>query len=156
MIKSFVAIAALAACAVAGPVAAQSTNDENQVLLSQIQTDKRAIVLKGLQLTDSESAAFIPIYDEYEAERKQLADRTIALLDKFAANYDSMTDDAARSILKDWVSLEDSRLDLTKKYAKRFEKVLPARKVLRFVQIENKLDTVVEMEAVRVIPLAKP
>jgi len=156
MNKSFVAIAALAICTVAGPVAAQSTNDENQALLSQIQTDKRAIVLKGLQLTDPESAAFTPIYDEYEAERKQLADRTVALLDKFVANYDSMTDDAARGILKDWLGLEDSRLDLTKKYAKRFEKVLPAPKVLRFVQIENKLDTAVEMEAVRLVPLAKP
>jgi hypothetical protein len=155
MNKSFVAIAALAICTVAGPVAAQSTNDENQALLSQIQTDKRAIVLKGLQLTDPESAAFTPIYDEYEAERKQLADRTVALLDKFVANYDSMTDDAARGILKDWLGLEDSRLDLTKKYAKRFEKVLPAPKVLRFVQIENKLDTAVEMEAVRLVPLAK-
>jgi hypothetical protein len=156
MNKSFVAIAALAVCAVSGPLAAQSTNDENQALLSQIQTDKRAIVLKGLQLTAPESAAFTPIYDQYEAERKQLADRTVALLDKFVANYDSMTDDAARGILKDWVSLEDSRLDLTKKYAKRFEKVLPAPKVLRFVQIENKLDTAVEMEAVRLVPLAKP
>lgn len=156
MNKSFVAIAALAVCAVSGPLAAQSTNDENQALLSQIQTDKRAIVLKGLQLTAPESAAFTPIYDEYEAERKQLADRTVALLDKFVANYDSMTDDAARGILKDWLSLEDSRLDLTKKYAKRFEKVLPAPKVLRFVQIENKLDTAVEMEAVRLVPLAKP
>ena len=155
MNKSFVAIAALAVCAVSGQLSAQSTNDENQALLSQIQTDKRAIVLKGLQLTDSESAAFIPIYDEYEAERKQLADRTVALLDKFVANYESMTDDAARGILKDWLSLEDSRLDVTKKYAKRFEKVLPAPKVLRFVQIENKLDTAVEMEAVRLVPLAK-
>ena len=155
MNKSFVAIAALAVCAVSGPLAAQSTNDENQALLSQIQTDKRAIVLKGLQLTTSEAAAFIPIYDEYEAERKQLADRTVALIDKLVANYDSMTDDAARGILKDWFSVEDSRLDLTKKYAKRFEKVLPAPKVLRFVQIENKLDTAVEMEAVRLVPLAK-
>ena len=156
MNKSFVAIAALAVCAVSGQLSAQSTNDENKALLSQIQTDKRAIVLKGLELTASESAAFIPIYDEYESERKQLADRTVALLDKFVANYESMTDDAARGILKDWLSLEDSRLDVTKKYAKRFEKVLPAPKVLRFVQIENKLDTAVEMEAVRVIPLAKP
>jgi len=156
MNKSFVAIAALAVCAVSGQLSAQSTNDENKALLSQIQTDKRAIVLKGLELTASESAAFIPIYDEYEAERKQLADRTVALLDKFVANYESMTDDAARGILKDWLSLEDSRLDVTKKYAKRFEKVLPAPKVLRFVQIENKLDTAVEMEAVRLVPLAKP
>ena len=80
------------------------------------------------------------------------------MLDKFAANYDSMTDDAARSILKDWMRLEDSTaLTLTKKYAKRLrEGAVRRRKVLRFVQIENKLDTAVEMEAVRVIPLAKP
>lgn len=155
MNKSFVAIAALAVCAVSGQLSAQSTNDENKALLSQIQTDKRAIVLKGLELTASESAAFIPIYDEYEAERKQLADRTVALLDKFVANYESMTDDAARGILKDWLSLEDSRLDVTKKYAKRFEKVLPAPKVLRFVQIENKLDTLLQQRAVANIPLAR-
>jgi hypothetical protein len=103
MHKHFVALAALAACTAAGPVMAQSVNDENQVLLSQIQTDKRAIVLKGLQLSQPESAAFIPIYDEYQAEQKKIADRTIATIDKFAANYDSMTEDAAQGILKEWL-----------------------------------------------------
>ena len=156
MNKSFVVMATLAACAVAGPVAAQSTSDENQVLLSQIQTDKRAIVLRGLQLSDAESADFIPIYDEYQAEQKKIADRTLATLDKFASNYDSMTEDAARGILKDWIGIEDDRVGLLKKYVKKLEKTLPAQKVLRFVQIENKLNTVLEMQAVRAIPLAKP
>ena len=156
MNKSFVVMAALAACALAGPVAAQSVNDENQVLLSQIQTDKRAIVLRGLELSESESAAFIPIFDEYQAEQKKIADRTVATLDKFAANYDSMTEDAARGILKDWMGIEDDRVGLLKKYVKKLEKALPAQKVLRFVQIENKLNTVLEMQAVRAVPLAKP
>jgi len=156
MHKHFVALAAFAACAVAGPVMAQSVNDENQVLLSQIQTDKRAIVLKGLQLSQPESAAFIPIYDEYQAEQKKIADRTIATIDKFAANYDSMTEDAAQGILKEWLGIEDDRADLLKKYVKKLDKVLPAQKVLRFVQIENKLNTLVAMQAARVIPLAKP
>jgi hypothetical protein len=156
MNKSFVVMAALAACALAGPVAAQSVNDENQVLLSQIQTDKRAIVLRGLELSESESAAFIPIFDEYQAEQKKIADRTVATLDKFAANYDSMTEDAARGILKDWIGIEDDRVGLLKKYVKKLEKALPAQKVLRFVQIENKLNTVLEMQAVRAVPLAKP
>jgi hypothetical protein len=156
MNRPIVALAALAACAVAAPAVAQTQNDENQVLISQIQTDKRAVVLRGLQLTDPESRAFIPIYDEYQAERKKLADRSVALLDKFVANYDSMTDDAAKGILKDWFGIEDERISLIRKYAKRFEKVLPATKVLRFVQIENKLDTLIEMQAVQAIPLAQP
>ena len=156
MHKHFVALAALAACAVAAPVMAQTANDENQVLLSQIQTDKRAIVLKGLQLTPPESAAFTPIYDKYQAEQKKIADRALATLDKFAANYDSMTEDAAEGILKEWFGIEDDRLDLVKDYAKKLHRVLPAQKVLRFVQIENKLNTLVAMQAARVIPLAKP
>jgi hypothetical protein len=156
MNRAIVALAAFAACAVAAPADAQSQNDENQVLISQIQTDKRAVVLRGLQLTDTQSRAFIPIYDEYQAERKKLADRSVALLNKFVANYDSMTDDAAKGILKDWFGIEDERMSLIKKYAKRFEKVLPATTVLRFVQIENKLDTLIEMQAVQAIPLAQP
>jgi hypothetical protein len=156
MHKHLVALAALAACAVAGPAMAQSVNDENQVLLSQIQTDKRAIVLKGLQLSDAESREFIPIYDEYQAEQKEIADRTITTLDKFAANYDSMTEDAAQGILKEWLGIEDDRAELMKKYVKKLDRVLPAQKVLRFVQIENKLNTLVAMQAARVIPLAKP
>jgi hypothetical protein len=156
MKRPILALAALAACAVAAPSLAQSQNDETQVLLSRIQTDKRAIVLEGLQLTDEQSRAFTPIYDEYQAERKKLADRSVALLNKFVSNYDSMTDDAARSILKDWFDIEDERISLIKKYAKRSEKALPATRVLRFVQIENKLDTLIELEAVRAIPLAQP
>src|SRR5262245_62690437 len=106
MKRPILAFAALAACAVAAPALAQSQNDENQALVSQIQTDKRAVVLRTLQLTDAQSSAFVPIYDEYQAERKKLADRSVALLNKFVSNYDSMTDDAARDILKDWFGIE--------------------------------------------------
>ena len=50
-------------------------NAEDQVLLSQIQADKPAVVLKSLELTDPESRAFTPIYDEYQDERKEIAER---------------------------------------------------------------------------------
>src|SRR5262245_27393514 len=130
MHKHFVALAALAVCAVAAPAMAQSVNDDNQVLLSQIQTDKRAIVLKTLQLSDAESKAFIPIYDKYQAEQKKIADRAVTTLDKFASNYDSMTEDAAEGILKEWFGIEDDRAELLRDYAKKFGKVLPAQKVL--------------------------
>jgi hypothetical protein len=66
-----------------------------------------------------------------------------------------MTDDAARKILKDWFSLQDYEVALTRKYAKRLEKVLPPAKVIRFVQIENKLDTLLKLKAVANIPLAR-
>ncbi len=134
---------------------AQSTHDEQQQLIAQIQTDKCAIVLKTLALDDSQVQAFTPIYDKYQVERKKLFDRAAELLDLYASNYESMTDDAAKKILKDWFSLQDDEETLTRKYSKQFEKVLPPAKVIRFVQIENKLNTMLQLRAVANIPLAK-
>jgi hypothetical protein len=135
--------------------AAQSTVDDQQQLLAQIQTDRRAIVLKSMALDDAQVAAFTPVYDTYQAERKKLADRAVELIGTYASNYDSMTDDAAKGILKDWFALREDENRLIKDYAKRMNKVLPPVKVLRFVQIENKLDAVLRIPAVRAIPLAQ-
>jgi hypothetical protein len=148
----------LAACAALGApyaVKSQSTHDEQQQVIAQIQTDKHAIVLKTLALDDAQVQAFTPIYDKYQFERKQLFDRAADLLDLYASNYESMTDDAAKKILKDWFSLQDAEVALTRKYAKQLENVLPPVKVIRFVQIENKLDTLLRLKVVANIPLAK-
>jgi hypothetical protein len=149
------AVTAMAALASAFPAQAQSTVDDQQQLLAQIRSDRRAVVLKSMALDDAQVAAFTPVYDAYQAERKKLADRAVALIDAYASNYDSMSDDAAKGILKDWLTIRDDENQLTKDYAKRMAKVLPPVKVLRFVQIENKIDAVLRIPAVRTIPLAQ-
>jgi hypothetical protein len=136
--------------------------DDTQLLISQIQADRKAVVLQNMGMTDEETAAFVPIYDEYQAEQKKLAEERIAIVDKFAKHYNSavdaatsMDDNAAAKILKSWSQLEDRDLALNKKYVKRFEKVLPASKVLRLVQIENKINALVDIQMAQMIPLAR-
>jgi len=145
----------LAGVGTSSPATAQSTYDDTELLLTQIQTDKRAVVLKSMELDDAQMAAFMPVYDAYQKDRKQLAEGTVNLLNSYASNYDSMTDEAAGKLLKDWMQIEEDRTDLMKSYVKKFEKVLPKTKVLRFVQIENKLNTVLSLPAVRAVPLAQ-
>ena len=150
------ACAMLAATIATVPAAqAQSSTDETQQLLTQIQTDKRAVVLEAMQLDDTQMRAFTPIYDEYQQERKKLFEEGLEVINSYAANYDSMTDDAAAKLLKSWMEFEDNKTALMKKYVKRFDKVLPATKMLRFVQIENKLNTVLSLPGIQAIPLAK-
>jgi hypothetical protein len=132
-----------------------NTNDDTQMILSQIAADKAAVVLKSLELTDPEARGFTPIYDEYQKERKEIGERQVATLNKFASNYGSMTEDAAGDILKEWFKIQEDKTDVLKKYAKRFDRVLPRTKVLRFVQVESKLETLIDMQAARVVPLAK-
>ena len=144
MKKILIALAAVAALGAAEGTLAQSSgtismSDQEQLLVSQIQTDKRAVVLSALELTDAEVAAFTPIYDEYQAEMKKIFTRGSEVLNKYASNYDSMTDDAAEDILKEAFEVREDRNDILQDYAKRLGKKLPATKVLRWVQIENKL-----------------
>jgi hypothetical protein len=134
---------------------AQSTFDDTQQLIAQIQADKRAIVLKAMALDDAQVEAFTPIYDEYQAKRKVLMQKGADFVDSYAASYGTMTDDAAKKLLKDWFALTDEESKLVKSTAKKMGKVLPATKVVRFVQIENKLNTVMRLPAVRAIPLAQ-
>jgi hypothetical protein len=157
MTKLLVAFTALAAFGVTDAALAQTTNakDDTELLISQIQSDKRAVVLSAMQLTDAEVAAFTPIYDKYQADMKKQFERAVEMLNKFAANYGSMTDDAAKDILKDWFKLRDARNNTMEKYASQMGRALPPTKVLQWVQIENKLNALLDAEAASVIPVSR-
>jgi len=155
MKKILVAFAALAAFGAAEVSLAQSLKDDTELLISQIQTDKRAVVLTAMQMPDAQVQAFTPIYDEYQREMKDVMTRGTDLVNKFAANYGSMTDDAAKDIMKDFFKVRNDRNALVEKYAKKFQKVLPASKVLQWVQIENKLNALLDVQAASVVPLSR-
>ena len=152
-----IALTALAALGAAEASLAQAVNtrDQNELIISQIQTDKRAVVLSALQLNDTQVAAFTPIYDEYQREMKAVMSRGSDVINKFAANFGSMTDDAAKGIMKDFFKVRNDRNALLEEYAKKFGRVLPATKVLQWVQVENKLNTLLDAEAASIIPLAR-
>jgi hypothetical protein len=157
MKRFLITLAGLAAFGATVPTIAQTTNakDDVELLISQIQTDKRTIVLRTLDLNDAQVAVFTPIYDDYQAEMKVLMERGGAMLDKFAANFGSMTDEAANEILKEAFEIRDERNTTMRKYAKKLERKLPAVKVLQWVQVENKLNTLLDVQAAAVIPIAQ-
>ena len=154
LLIAFTAVAAFGAAEVS---LAQSTNtrDDTELLISQIQTDKRTVVLSAMQLTDAEVAVFTPIYDKYQADMKKQYEAAAEMLNKFAANYGSMTDDAAKDIMKDWFKLRDERNEIQKKYAKQMGRDLPPTKVLQWVQIENKLNALLDVQAAAVVPISR-
>ena len=84
-----------------------------------------------------------------------LGDREVKLITDFAEKYDSLSDEDARAIIDEWISIEDRHLNLTKQYIKQFREALPEKKVMRFMQLENKMNAVIEFELVGSIPLAK-
>jgi len=115
--------------------------------------DRRAIVKANMLLTASEGTIFWPLYDEYRAERVALADRRQKMVFDFLAKRDTMTQDEAEDLTKEAFSIEHDRIDVKDKYRKKMAKVLSARTVARFIQIDSKLDTIADVVVAAQVPL---
>lgn len=127
---------------------------DEQILLKQVMTDKRATYAQHLGLTEAESKAFWPVYDEYERRAKALDDRFLALVNDFAAKYQSLSDADATAMLKEKMAVEKERAALKQVYTRKVAKVLPPVKALRYAQLETRIEMMVRRDVYPLIPLA--
>ena len=116
--------------------------------------ERQVIVTDNLLLTPEENNAFWPIYNDYRADIREVHDRTLRLITDFAANYESMSDETAREMLDEYLDIEDDLLRVRTRYVRRFDNVLPPVELLRFYQVENKLDVIYRLSLADQIPLA--
>lgn len=137
------------------PATGGGVKTDEQIILKQIQTDKRAVYAQNLQLTDSESRKFWPIYDEYEAKSKKLDDQFLALVDEYAAKYGTMTDADAKRLLATKMRIEKERMALKQQYTGKVAKAIPPVKALRYAQLETRIENMVCREVYGIIPLAQ-
>jgi hypothetical protein len=136
--------------------AAQEKPADNMYLVKEkIRTDKKLFIATNMQLTESEAKSFWPVYDAYQAEIGRLRDREIKLIEKFAANYETMSDDVAKNLLDDSLSIDSDHQKVRQSYLSKFRGVLPDKKVARYYQLESKIDAVLEYEMARRIPLVQ-
>lgn len=139
----------------AGRARAQTADDDIQLTRAVVQTERQAVVAANLGLNDVESAVFWPLYKEYRAAVDQTTDTRVALVKKYFASFETLTDEEATALLDDFFAYEKNLLETRMAYAKKMRKVLPGRTVARFFQIEHKMDVIVEYEMAGEVPLIK-
>jgi len=120
-----------------------------------IQSGRTEIVTKTISMTPEEREAFAPIYLDYWAEMNVLSNRFYDLIYEFAQNYEDLSDEKALEIVDEYMTIDKERAGIRRKYVKKFKKVLEPKNVLRFFQVENKLDAMIIAELAAEIPLAK-
>jgi hypothetical protein len=125
-----------------------------QALIKELQADKRQIMLDTLALKPDQLAKFTPIYDEYQAEMKKLYTEGSNLQNRlFVADFGGMTDAESKAIMKQFFKLRKDRIDLLDKYSGKLDRQLPATKVFQFVQVENKVQALLDVAAAASIPI---
>ena len=129
--------------------------DNMEIVKEKIKSDKKLLVATNMQLSESEASAFWPVYESYQAELGKLRDREIKLIEKFAASYETMSDDVAKNLLDDSLSIDLDHQKLRQSYLAKFRGGLSDTKVARYYQLESKIDAVLEYEMSKRIPLVR-
>lgn len=136
------------------PALAQA--NEAATLKKKIMFDqKKLIVMENMEFSDDEATFFWPIYKNLQEELFQVNQRAAKIIVAYAAAYQTLTDEQASRIVNEYFDIQKKRLNILDRYMKQFAKGLSAKRVFRYLQVENKLDAIARFELAKGIPLAK-
>jgi 23S rRNA A2030 N6-methylase RlmJ len=143
---------------IAIPVGAQNKPASNmEILWQKAQVDKKLVVAKNMDLTEAEAKDFWPVYDAYQADLMTINERIARLILRYADLYknNTLTNDTAKSLLDELLAIEQAEVTMKQGYLPKLSAVLPATKVARYFQIENKIRAVIKYELADAIPLVQ-
>jgi hypothetical protein len=131
--------------------------DNMQILRDKIKADKKLVVASNMELTESEAKDFWPIYDQYQKDLQKINQRIANVLEGYAADFrgKSLTDEKAKKLIEEAVAIEQAEANLKSTYAPKLSKVLPVKKVARYLQIENKIRAVIKYDLAQGVPLVQ-
>jgi hypothetical protein len=153
-IKTSVLTLVLMALSAAFTVSADEVQDGREM----IREGRLEMVRSELSLTDAEDSAFWPVYSTYRAETDAIQDRYAAMIKQYMRRYEDadLSDEYADELMASFFGIKRELLDMQEKFLPQFRKVLPALKVARLFQLENKISAEIDAQLALVVPLVDP
>ena len=147
----------LCVAALAAPAFAQDkpADTNMQILLDKVKADKKLVVAANMDLNEAEAKAFWPIYGAYQRDLQAINERLGQTILAYADAYNkkALTDGLAKQLTSEALAIDQDELTLRKTYAAKLNGVLPAMKVARYIQIENKIRAAIRYDLATGIPL---
>ena len=139
------------------PAGGDKPANNKEIVHEKLKADKKLIVSKYMDLTESEAAKFWPVYEEYQKDLQKIHDRLGSLLKSYASEYrsESFTDEKAKKLLDEWLTLEQDYAKQRKSYVPKVLTALPAKKSARYLQIENEYRMLLDYDLASTVPLVQ-
>ena len=132
---------------------AQTDNDYLELTREVLKVEKKVAVTEAMQLTEAESQPFWNLYNEYQTALYIVQNKRIAIIKDFSDNYESLSDEKADELWIGSMKYRQELLKLKKRYYTKFKKILSPGKAARFMQLENKIETLIDAQLALEIPL---
>ena len=131
-------------------------NNELDLVVISKAAEKKVVVLSNMQLDGKTKQDFGNLYDEYQLKFMKHRMNELQLIVNYASKYENMTDENSDKLIAEWLRVEEAEMILKKEYVSKFKKIMPSADVIRYFQIENRIQLENEIEKAYLIPLARP
>ena len=137
---------------------AASANEELADGRAMIQAERQAMVRSELHMTGEEAEGFWPIYSAYREKYDAVMSRYGKMIAEYMRRYDDadLSDEYANEMLETYFGIREEMLHVQQEFLPEFRAVLPALKVARFYQLENKFNAEIDAQLALVVPLVDP
>jgi hypothetical protein len=126
-----------------------------KLMRSDLRKQKAQVMSTVMQLDSDESAKFWPIYKDFEADLTQFYDQVGALVKNYVTHNEDLTDAAADQLATKVLDLEQQRNDIKRRYYDRFKTALDSIVAMRFLQVENQIERVIDLQIASELPIAE-
>jgi hypothetical protein len=124
-----------------------------QALRAAAKADKRGLVAKTLDLSPAEAKRFWPIYDAYQRDLEGWSRRRVVALEGVLFRDADITNAAAKNLVKELMLADEAEIKARRTLRKQVMRALPAVKAARYLQLEDKLQSIRDYDIASTVPL---
>lgn len=126
-----------------------------ELLRADVRAQKVAFITELMAFTAAEDTAFWPIYRAYDVELSAINDERVTGIEEYARNYEKVNDALADKLAMKALELEGRRTALKEKYYARLKAELSAKTAARFLQVENQLLLIIDLQIAASLPIVQ-
>jgi hypothetical protein len=123
------------------------------LLRADVRQQKAEIMGAVMLLSADDAKKFWPIYNDYDAQLAKLNDQRVANIKEYARSYNEMTDAKADELVQNALAYHKQRAELLAKTYDRVKQSLGAVTAARFVQVENQLLLIIDLQIPSQLPV---
>ena len=125
--------------------------DYYNLMRSRLGDQVKTTVENTMKLSPEEEKVFWPLYEDYTDELYDIYNKRMKVIQEFTNYFDKMTDKRADKIWTNYLRFQKELLDIQKEYYDKFKEILPAAKAVRYFQMENKIEMIVNAKIADII-----
>ncbi len=130
----------------------QGSNTEKELIESYFKLTKMALVEDAMALSEENGKIFWPLYKQYDAEASELNQYRINYLNDYVEQVENITNEQVDAFLKQANTYNKKMAALKSKYYKLMKKNLSSKVAIRFMLVEEYIQTAVKYEMLENLP----